>query len=338
MSQKTEPQKVFNAFDLILFAWSKKWFLIIISVIAFIASIIISLMITPRFKSQVVLFPASSISIGKNLVETSSIQTDHRDVLSFGDEEEAERLLQILHSDQIRRYITEKYNLMDHYEIPSDAKYRYTKLDNKYKDNVKFRRTEFMSIEITVLDTDAQMAADMANDIAGYIDAAMHNMQQERAHEAYLIVEKEYQASQDEISRLNDSIQTIRQLGVIDYESQAAALNQAYIDAISRGQSAAARNIEKKLEVLTKYGGTYIALSKKLESEIERLGQLKAKFVSAKVNVEQEVPQIFIVDQAQMAEKKALPKRSIIVILSTFSTFAAALLFLLIKENIKARV
>jgi hypothetical protein len=46
------------------------------------------------------------------------------------------------------------------------------------------------------------------------------------------------------------------------------------------------------------------------------LGQLKAKYVSSKVNVEQSLPQIFIVDKAVKAEKKAVPKRSIIVIIS----------------------
>ena len=38
------------------------------------------------------------------------------------------------------------------------------------------------------------------------------------------------------------------------------------------------------------------------------MGQLKAKYVSTKVNVEQNIPQIFIVDKAVKAERKAVPK------------------------------
>lgn len=324
-----------NAFDLIRFTWEKKWILTALSSVAFVASIIVSLLITPRFKSAVVLFPAASVSLSKSLVETSSISTDNRDVLSFGEDEEAERMLQILHSNQIKDHIVKKYDLMNHYEIDMTQPYPYTKLENKYKGNIKFRRTEFMSIEIEVLDTDPQMAADIANEIAAYIDSAIHNMQRERAIEAYNLVEREYVNVQQEIKLISDSLQKIRHLGVIDYESQAASLNTAYASAISRGDKTASEVILDRMKTLTLYGGIYNELSKKLESEILRMGQLKAKYVSSKVNLDQTLPQIFIVDKAVKAERKAVPKRSIIVIISTMSTFALSLLLLLIIDQIR---
>jgi uncharacterized protein involved in exopolysaccharide biosynthesis len=335
--EKKPENKVFvnNAFDLVRFAWDKKWILIVLTGIAFIASIIISLSITPRFKSGVVLFPAASVSLSKSLVETSSISTDNRDVLSFGEDEEAERMLQILHSNQIKEHVVKKFDLMKHYEIDMNKPFPYTKLENKYKSNIKFRRTEFMSIEINVLDADPQMAADIANEIAAYIDSTIHNMQRERALEAYNIVEKEYLNSENEIKVIGDSLQKIRHLGVIDYESQASSLNTAYATAISRGDRTSADVILTRLNTLTRFGGSYIELSKKLESEIQRSAQLKSKFVSAKVNLEQAIPQIFIVDQAKKAERKAVPKRSIIVIISTMSAFAFSLLILLIIDQVK---
>jgi len=334
----TERAFVNNAFDLVRFAWNKKWILIILSFIAFVASVIISLSITPRFKAGVVLFPAASVSLSKSLVETSSISTDNRDVLSFGEDEEAERMLQILHSNQIKEHIVSKFDLMNHYDIDLNMPYPYTKLENKYKSNIKFRRTEFMSIEISVLDEDPQMAADIANEIAAYIDSAIHNMQKERAIEAFNIVEKEYQNAEKEIRIISDSLQKIRQLGVIDYESQASALNTAYANALSRGDRTAADIIMSRMSTLSKYGGGYVELSGKLESEIVRMGQLKSKYVSAKVNVEQNIPQIFIVDQAKKPERKDVPKRSLIVLVSTFSAFALSLLILLVIEQVKAEI
>jgi capsular polysaccharide biosynthesis protein len=337
MEQKANSKTlVTNAFDLVGYIWEKKWILIALTSVAFIASIVVSLLITPRFKSGVVLFPAASVSLSKSLVETSSISTDNRDVLSFGEDEEAERMLQILHSNQIKDHVVRKFDLMKHYEIDMSAPFPYTRLEKKYKSNIKFRRTEFMSIEIEVLDTDPQMAADMANEIAAYIDSTIHNMQRERALEAFNIVEKEFLNAGQEIKLISDSLQKIRQLGVIDYQSQAASLNTAYANAISRGDRTAAEVILYRMNVLSKYGGIYNELSKKLESEILRLGQLKAKYVSSKVNVEQSLPQIFIVDKAVKAEKKAVPKRSIIVIISSLSVFAFSLLILLIIDQIKS--
>jgi len=193
-----------------------------------------------------------------------------------------------------------------------------------------------MSIEIGVLDTDPQMAADIANEIAAYIDSVIHNMQQERAMEAFLIVEREYVGSQREIDFISDSLQKIRQLGVLDYESQSTALNSAYANALEQGNEAAASSILKRMNTLSKYGGIYIELSRKLEAEIERLAQLKIKYASGKINMEQTLPQIFIVDKAVKSERKAVPKRSIIAIVSALSTFALTLLLLLIIDQFKA--
>lgn len=295
MEQKANSKvPVSNAFDLVTYMWKKRFVLIILTSIAFIASIVISLLITPRFKSSVVLFPAASVSLSKSLVETSSISTDFRDVLSFGEDDEAERMLQILHSNQIKDHVIRKFNLMEHYEIELSEPFPYTKLEKKYQSNIRFRRTEFMSIEISVLDADPQMAADIANEIAAFIDTTIHNIQRERAVEAYNLVEREFNNAENGIRMISDSLQKIKQPGII-----------------------------------------YSELSQKLESEIQRMGLLKAKLVASKVNVEQTLPQIFIVDRAVKAEKKAVPKRSIIVIITTLSVFALSLLALLIIDQIK---
>lgn len=295
-NKNSNPNFVYNAFDLLRFAWDHKWILIGMSTVAFIVSVFVSLNITPKFRSQVVLFPASSISVSKTLVESSSISMDSRDILSFGSDDEAERMLQILHSNQIREHIIRKFDLMNHYEIDTTTAYPYTRLDSKYKGNIRFRRTEFMSIEISVLDADPQTAADIANEVVAYIDSTVHDMRRERAQEAFSIVEKEYLASQKQVNVISDSL---RRTG---------------------GQIAAETG-----------------LTKWLESEILRQAQLKEKYISAKINVEQRLPEVFIVDKATRAERKYSPKRSIIVIISTLSVFAFTLLLLLIFDQVKAR-
>jgi uncharacterized protein involved in exopolysaccharide biosynthesis len=326
---------IFNSFDLIRFMWDKKWVLIAVSTAAFIISIIVSLSIKPRYRSEVTLFPAASISLSRNLVETSTISMDSRDVLSIGGDYEAERMLQVLHSDQVRDHIIKKFNLMKHYRIDSTSTYPKTATENAYKGNVKIKRNEFMSIGISVLDIDPQMAADIANEIAAYADSTFRNMQEVRVMKAFKIVEKEFKRSENEIRLFSDSIQKIRKLGVIDYDSQAASLNTAYANALEKGNTQAAESILNRMKVLSLYGGKYIELSQKLHAEIERLELLKAKYASYRVNVEQSMPQMFILDKAIKEERKALPKRSFIVIMSTFSTFAFALMLLLIAKNIK---
>jgi uncharacterized protein involved in exopolysaccharide biosynthesis len=338
MIKKNKDQGfVYDAFDLIQFAWDKKWLLIGASVLAFVVSIIISLTITPRFKSRVIMFPAASVSISKNLVETSVITSDTKDILTFGEDEEAERLLQILYSDQVREHVFKKFNLMEHYEIDTASKFPYTQLMSKYKSNVKFRRTEFLSIEIEVMDEDAQMAANIANSIAGYIDSVYYNIKYSRAQQAYSIVENEYNDSRGVMTQLTDSLNKIRAFGVNDYESQSEGLNKAYAEALGSGNMQLVKNIKQQLDIMVKYGGIYVELSDQLEWEIERNSMLKAKMAAAKVNLESTMSNVFIVDKATKSERKAVPKRSIIVIISTLSAFALTLLLLLVVDNIKVR-
>ncbi|MBN2522502.1 MAG: hypothetical protein JXB24_04470 [Bacteroidales bacterium] len=338
MVKKTKDQGfVYDAFDLIKFAWDKKWILIGLSLIAFIASVIVSLLITPKFRSKVVMFPAASVSVSKNLVETSVITSDTKDILTFGEDEESERLLQILRSDQIKKHIIEKFNLLEHYEIDTASKYKNTFLYSKFEGNVSFRRTEFLSIEISAMDEDAQMAADIANGIATYIDSVYFNIKKARAQEAYAIVEREYNSSKILIEQLTDSLNKIRTYGIHDYKSMAEALNLAYGEAVASGNTRAIKAIEDKMEIMAKYGGTYVELSDKLEWEIERFSLLKSKLAAAKVNLESTMTNVFVVDYANKSERKATPHRSMIVMVSTLTTFALALLLLLIIDNIKSR-
>jgi uncharacterized protein involved in exopolysaccharide biosynthesis len=338
MDTKAQNQDyAFNVYQLIQLAWDKKWILIALSTLAFILSIIYSLNIKPRFRSEVILFPASSVSISKSLLETNSLITDSRDILSFGGDDDAERLLQILHSDLIKEYITRKFNLMSHYRIDSTGAFPRTLLYNKFKGNVKSKRTEYMSIELSVLDEDPQMAADIANAIVSYVDSTIRNMQHLRAMEALTIVEDEYLQTETEVRQISDSLQKIRKLGINDYESQAKTLNSAYADALAKGNKEASDLLLKRINILATYGGKYVELTKKLDFEIDRQGELKVKYASAKLNANLSIPHMFIVDKAIKAERKAVPKRSIIVMMTTLSTFALTLLLLIVLNNIKRR-
>jgi len=325
----------FNAFDLISFAWKKKWILAGVSVAAIIVSVIVSLNITPRFRSQLVLFPAASISISQDLISTQTVLLERQDILSFGEQEETERMLQILNSGKIKDYIINKYDLLTHYGIDLSQPYPYTRLDNKIKSNIKYRRTEYNSIEISVMDTDPDYAANIANDIGTYVDSAFHDILRQRAEEVLRIMEQAYESSETEIKTLSDSLQRIRDLGVIDFNIQASSLSSAYTEALAAGNSIVADDIQNRMNILSRYANIYNTLTQKLNSEIARSIQLRDRLAAYRISAEQYIPQVYIVDRAAVPERKAVPKRSVIVFISTLSAFAFAFLVLLVFDNIK---
>jgi uncharacterized protein involved in exopolysaccharide biosynthesis len=327
----------FNSTGFILFLYKWKKLLLIIGVVAICASILFSssFFITPKYKSTVIMFPTSTNSISKALMNDNN--GGKQDILEFGAEEQAEQLLQILNSNKIRARIIQKYNLVDHYEINPDSKYRNTYLFKEYENNISFRRTEFMAVEIEVLDKDPQMAADIANDIAALLDSTKNAMQKERAEKGFKIVETEYNKLKTEVKQMEDSLSELRKLGVNDYETQAEAYNTQLAIAYSHNNITGAKALEDKLKTLSEYGGSYVSLRDALEYEKKQLSVLKTKYEEAKVDAEQELPCKFIVNSAYKAEKKSYPIRWLIVVVSTISVLLLAVLAIIILENLRRK-
>jgi len=203
---KQEKKYSFNlsSTDLILFAWKKKIPLIIVFIIAAIGSIIISYQITPLFKSEVVMFAEPDAFASKYLF--SYTYTGRKGFLSFGEEEETEWLLQVLNSNQIRDKIIEKYDLMMHYEIDTSHRYKRTLLYKTYRGNVSFRRTKYLSVVISVMDKDPEIAANIANDIAVLVDTIMSNIVKERALIGFRLVDTQLKDLHQQIRFYEDSL------------------------------------------------------------------------------------------------------------------------------------
>lgn len=321
-----------TSFIIFLYKWRKP--LVIVTLAAALISVIVSspLFITPKFKSTVILYPVSTSSIAKALlVENAS---EKQDVMQFGEEEQTEQMLQILSSNKIRDRIIEKYNLRDHYEIDPGSSAPKTKLYRTYESNISFRRTEYMAVQISVLDKDPEIAAHIANDIAELLDSTKNAMQKERAIRAYKIVEGEYLQQLAFIQAMEDSLTVLRKLGVHDYESQAEMINQQLAIELAKGNQGGVKALEDKLEILALYGGPYVSIRDQLEFEKKQLSEIKARYEEAKVDAEEVLPQKFVVDNAYPAEKKSYPVRWIIVLVSTISVFILGILVLALLDSL----
>ncbi len=327
MGKKSKASKNLASGGLLLFIYQKR--------VPLIVSIIVSLLITPRFRSTVILYPATFTNMSRSLMGPATVRGD---IMNFGEESDAERLLQVLQSETIRNRIVDKYHLMEHYGIKEDSRFPHTALNRKYKNNVRSRKTQYMAIEIEVLDTDPVQAAAMANDIATYADSVLNTMLTERTILAVEVLEEEYRRQLEVKGMLQDSLRRIRELGVIDYESQAEVLNEAYANAILSRDTESIKLFEDKLRVLSTYGGTYLSLRYDLEYQGIRLNTLKSAYDEALINLERQMTYTFIVDEASEAEKKTYPVRSLIVIVSTLAAFLFALFFMLLADAIRRQL
>ena len=315
-----------------LLAAYRKSVLIILVAAALLAVLFSSpLFITPLYKSTAILYPTSSNSISKILISTT--YQSNKDILEFGESEQTEQMLQVLNSNRIRDKVIDRYHLMEHYGIKPDSRYPYTKLNKLYDSRIRFRRTEYNAVKITVLDSDPALAAQIANDIAELYDSTMNAMQKEVAVKAFQLVEAEYNSLCKEMAALEDSLNTLRALGVFDYESQVEMLSQQLAVELGKGNKQGVKNIQDYLDVLAQYGGAYYAISEKLDHDRLQLSLVKTKYEEAKVDATEDVPHKFLVTSAFKAEHKTYPIRWIIVTITVLATFVLLLLVLALLER-----
>ena len=316
MENKQQSEYNFNSVDLLIFMWKKRKVLVGVSFLAAIASILISIMITPMFEASVVMFPTSNTSISKELMVQAF--SGHPNVFDFGEEEQAEQLLQVLNSEPLRSKICEKYDLMNHYEIDPNGKYPRTELMDQYKSNINFRLTEYMAVEISVRDVSPQMAADIANDISNFVDTIFNDMKRDRVETALQLVKQEHDLARQEYYMARDTLNMI--YAALDQEIEAGSSTEDLFMIVIKNW---AKN-QTMIDRIRNTAGVEIGLNMRLRE--------------AMIEAEQVMAHKFIVEQAFVPEKKAYPNKSLIVIASTFASLLFALIVLILMDKLKARM
>lgn len=313
-----------------IYKWRKP--LLIVTLAAAVLSLIASLLISDQYKGTAIVFPSRSFSVSKLLIEPNV--GGQEDYMEFGDEDDAEKLLQILNSTEIRQRVAEKYDLFTHWKIKKDDPYTQHYLKLKWDEMVSFKRTDYVSIRIDVYDYVASRAANIANSIVEYADSVKFRMSKEVAEQALAIVEEEYANTITRINDLEDSLQIIKTLGVFDYKIEMEAYTKAMSKAVSKGDASAIHNLKPKIDTLNKYGIIYENVFQNLRKYRLKLPLIKQKYDDAVVNFKKHLPAKFVVDRAITNEKKAKPVRALIILIPTVSAFLLALLYLMFADKL----
>jgi capsular polysaccharide biosynthesis protein len=321
-----------SSFDLVLYLWAHRRLVIGITLLGLLTGLVASFVIRPLYRSEVVMFPAITNSVSKALLSEASTGRD--DILALGDENDAEQLLQMLQSERIRERVTDQFGLARTFRIKPGTKHWRARLREAYQDHIKFEYTKFGSVKVSVMHPHADSAALVANYIADEVDSVWKEMAWERAEKGFRIVENKMRELEENITAMNDSMRSLRRLGVHDYHSQSERFNEYLAAAIVKGDNRAVREFEERFKVLAEYGGPYVTLMNLVFNENKRLSTLRMKLEMAKADRDSDLPHKFVVDRAQPSDKKAYPVRWLITAVSTLAAFLLALMLLVLRENI----
>jgi len=311
--------------SLLIFIWQKRTIIITVTIVAAIAATIVSFLLTPIFKSSAIVFPAAT-----STVSFSEQRNAKANSMDFGEEDQAEQLVQILQSSKIRTIIVNRYDLMNHYEIDSDDVNKNYKLGKAWENHINFTRTRYGSIQIDVFDEDRFLAAEIANKIVQIIDTVKNEMVQERTIPAFRINQRKINQLEIEKNEILKKMDSLSQLGVVSIEGR-ANLFSAY----NESKNTTDRTFFKKqIDVNLQYGATFDGLEMIRDEKITKLTKFEDAYEQAESDANTLFNHKFIVEPAVVADKKAKPKRLIIILLATIGAFVFIIFALLINARV----
>lgn len=310
--------------SLIQLIWKEKKMLSLITVSMIFISFIGSFLITPLFLSTAIVFPA-----GSSNVSFSDQKNGNTAAMYFGEKEQQEQLVQILQSSRIRDKVISKFNLLEHYEIAENDENKYFKLYKEYGNHFDFIQTRYGSVQIGVLDRDAELAKKMANTIVDLIDTVKNDMIRERTRPAFEINKRKM----SQLLQIRDSVfylmDSLTRMGVVS-EGVRSNLFQALVDSRNAQEK---DKILEKLAVNTEYGAQYNALELMRNEIIAKIADFRVSYEQAESDANANFNHKFVVEKAIKSDKKEKPKRIIIVLLSSLGGLFFGVLFILIRQR-----
>ncbi len=194
-----------------------------ICLITLIGSIVITLLLDNYYKATTIFYPASPELANPELIfgYTSKV-TDY-----FGSDRDLDRLVEISVSNEVVDYMVSKFRLYDHYDIDSTSKEGPHKVRKRFRKLYSVLKNRNDAIELSIEDTDPQLAAAMANAARDKINAIGQRLIKSSQATLLATFEDNMTRKRTELAILGDSLNTLKKFyNIYDAGSQGGQLAQ----------------------------------------------------------------------------------------------------------------
>ncbi len=302
---KFKMDKYFNNESLFKVILKWKWHIIAVTIVAAVAGAIFSgpTFITPRYKSETILYPSN--------------------VSSYSDETFTEQMLQIMESQDIMDSVVEKFDLVKHYDIDKADKHWKTNLIGEYQDRVSISKTPYDAVRVKVMDKDPQMACDMVNEIIRLYDNKVGTLHKIKRKEAVDMYKKQLDDKLHFIDSLKQELHKITDgRDVLSYTYLSKDNSSAYFTNNGKDLD----NVTDAMLLVE-----YITNETNSLTDIKSNYELELRFYNANMTFSNVVSHPFV------ADKKSTPVRWIIVALSGIGAFLLSILVVAAIEKIEVK-
>ncbi len=191
--------------DIVFEVMRKRWKQSLI--IVFIASVFTGAFLIlqkPYFKSTAV-FTAANPNLGdrSNIYRTEFWEQ----YFYYGGEFDNDRLMAIAKSEEMCRFMVDRFKLISHYKINASDQRAAFLADYEFKENIRIYKSEFGHVKINVWDTDKQLAAAIANAVMKRVNeksvASVNNMKVEILQK----LQNDFNAQKDSLQQVGKNLQ-----------------------------------------------------------------------------------------------------------------------------------
>lgn len=301
--------------------WKWKRHLIAVGVLAVVCSAIFSssTFIQPKYKSVARVYPSNNI-------------------YTFSDESESEQLLEIINSLDIKLRVIDAFRLDEVYKISKNDPLYQTYMLAEFNDNVSFKKTEYETVEIQVLDSDPKRAKVMCDSIVAFVDDKVRSMHQIKYLEVVKIAKNDLKKIDSEIDSISTTMDDLRtNYHILDYKAQADEITKGMVKVLTeqKKNTSGGKELEQWMKNLSEKGGEYMFLDSQLKNLYNQRDSVKQAFDWSLSNSKKKIVYAQLVQHPVVADKKAYPVRWLIVAVSTFAALFVAILAILVIDNRK---
>jgi uncharacterized protein involved in exopolysaccharide biosynthesis len=299
----------FNTKDILPILLKNKKGIIIVTLIAAVASVVVSYMLKPKYKSYAVVFPV-------NLSPSS-------------EESNTEQLLQFFYSEEVKHAVAKKFDLFKHYEVDPATPGAQALFDFYFKGNVSISPTLYESIEIVVKDEKPEMARDIAQAMIDETNALIMQIKRERLAEYIHNTSRAVDSQLKNIDSINYQINELRKkYDIIDVAAQSRYLSKRlYGDKpLNDANKVTYEGLKTKNVELNKLHHIFTGQATTLNYFMDQKDRYLFDY-NSKISFTN------IVSRPTLPDKKFFPVRWLIVTISTMSAFALASLFFILSNK-----
>ncbi|MBD2768622.1 hypothetical protein IC235_12060 [Hymenobacter sp. BT664] len=320
--------------------------------LAALVSLVVSLLLPNIYRSTAIFIPTNPQAADPDRLLEDNAQV--RGKLELGGRaEDLDRVISIGESQPVAELIIKKFDLYRHYKVgpPGDDDHDNAVL-KEFSDNLGIVHNDRDAIELTFMDKDKNLAANVANAMVHVIDSVNQQLTFENRRTVLDLHRKRYEFLNTNFERSRrELVKARRHYGIYGLEMQGRYMAKQIIETEAalrkaEGGGGDVAGLRRALRGLTRAdGGNVINLERfvqgadSLNMFANRVADLGSRLVSARATYESaeltlkgRISSIYKVQKAYPATRKSKPFRSLIVLGSMLVTFALSVAFITLLE------